>query len=86
MKRRLSLWRIVAIVAVAVALIATSLQSGLFPPSEQIARIRLEGVIVDDPTLADLLRKVRDDKSVKAATHINHSDADVVVRKSIPKT
>ncbi|NIJ43142.1 protease-4 [Parvibaculum indicum] len=66
MKRRLSLWRIVAIVAVAVALIATSLQSGLFPPSEQIARIRLEGVIVDDPTLADLLRKVRDDKSVKA--------------------
>ncbi len=66
LKRRLSLWRIAAIVAIAVALIATSLQSGLFPPSEQIARIRLEGVIADDHALIDLLHKVRDDKSVKA--------------------
>ena len=66
LKRRLSFWRIAAIVAAALALIAVSVQSGLFPPSEQIARIRLEGVIADDPDLIDLLHKVRDDKSVKA--------------------
>ena len=66
LKRRLSLWRIAAIVAIAIALVAISVQSDLFPPSEQIARIRLEGVIVDDPDMIDLLRKARDDRSVKA--------------------
>ena len=66
LKRRLSFWRIAAIVALAIALVAVSVQSGLFPPSEQIARIRIEGVIADDTDLIDLLHKVRDDKSVKA--------------------
>jgi protease-4 len=69
LRRRLSLWRVLAVTAAALALgfllFSTAAQTGLIE-QRQIARIAIEGVITDDRDLLKLIKKVGDDKKVEA--------------------
>ena len=71
LRRRLSFWRIAAVVIAVVALLAVPLLLG-YPqglgdkPADQIARVSIEGMILEDQKLLELLGKLQDDDSVKA--------------------
>jgi protease-4 len=69
LRRRLSLWRVLAVTAAAVALglllFSTAERVGLIE-QRQIARITIEGLITDDRDLLRLIKKVGDSKSVSA--------------------
>jgi protease-4 len=66
MKRRLTMWRIAAVVAVGLALLAFSAQNKSSFRLAQIARVEINGLILDDKPIQDMLEKLRDDNSVKA--------------------
>src|SRR5687768_8209533 len=67
LRRRLSLWRVLAVTAAALALglllFSSAAQTGLID-QRQIARITIEGIITDDRDLLRLIKKVGDSKSV----------------------
>ena len=68
LKRRLGIWRIVAILAlVAVVVVAAGAQSGFegrFGP--HVARMTLDGVMVEDRELLEKIHKVAEDDNAKA--------------------
>jgi protease-4 len=70
LKRRLSLWRGFAVLAVA-ALIAFAVAlredaTGLLPGGAHVARLKVEGFIGDDRRLAEALERTRRDDAVRA--------------------
>ena len=66
LKRRLAVWRIVAIVAlVAVALVGVGRFDGMLV-RDHVARFAIEGVILEDFDALDALAEVADDSRVKA--------------------
>jgi protease-4 len=70
LKRRLSRWRILAILAVA-ALIATPFlleadPTGLMPTGAHVARLKVDGFIGDDRRVAEALERTRRDDAVRA--------------------
>ena len=66
LKRRLAVWRIVAIVAlVAVALVGVGRFDGMLV-RDHVARFVIEGVILEDFDAIDALAEVADDSRVKA--------------------
>lgn len=66
LKRRLAVWRIVAIVAlVAVALVGVGRFDGMLV-RDHVARFAIEGVILEDFDAIDALAEVADDSRVKA--------------------
>merc|ERR1711969_474699 len=71
LRRRLSFWRITAVAIAVVALIAAPFLLG-YPQalgsrlSDQIARVSIEGMILEDRKLLDLLDKLKDEDAVKA--------------------
>ncbi len=71
LRRKLSFWRVAAVVVVALAALGAALISGFggvatFSSRDQIARVAIEGLITEDQDLLDLLEKVKDDDAVKA--------------------
>jgi protease-4 len=70
LKRRLSLWRGLAVLAAAVALIALLIRgadpTGLLPGGAHVARLDVEGFIADDRRVAEALDRARRDDSVRA--------------------
>lgn len=66
LKRRLSLWRIAALVAIGFAVIALLPASGFGPQGDHVARVTLSGVIVDDRAQQDMLQEIAEDENVKA--------------------
>jgi len=67
LKRRLIFWRIVGVSAVALAIIiAVGRIGGFSPQSDHVARLSIEGVILDDMIRDQALREVADDANVKA--------------------
>jgi protease IV len=66
LKRRLSLWRLAALVAVGFALVALLPGTGLGPTGEHVARVTLSGIIVDDRAQQDLIREIGEDDNAKA--------------------
>lgn len=77
LRRKLGFWRVLAILVVALAVIGAALVFGVLrddgvgsgfagAPSDQIARVSIEGLITEDEKLLDLLGALRDDDSVKA--------------------
>jgi len=66
MKRRLTFWRIVAIVAVVAGAIAAIGRFSGFERGAHIARLTVAGLIVEDQDRIDALNKAREDASVKA--------------------
>jgi protease-4 len=68
MRRKLSFWRIVAILLlVGLGFALYSFVAGdIAPRGPQIARITISGLIQDDGELLDRLKRIEDDKNVKA--------------------
>jgi len=68
-RRKLSFWRFIAVIAVivvlAVALFATGSRNGYLPSQPQIARITISGFIADDRNQTDMLAKLAKDPAVK---------------------
>lgn len=66
LKRRLTFWRLVAVIAVVVAaLFALNRNRPVFE-SAHIARLSVDGIILDDPDRNELLQQVKDDPAIKA--------------------
>ena len=69
MRRKLSFWRVGALLAIAVALIAVLASAGAFKnigkPSQHIARVPINGVITEDKPLLKMLEKIAKDDTVK---------------------
>ncbi|NDW04483.1 signal peptide peptidase SppA [Jiella pacifica] len=71
LRRRLSFWRITAVAIAVVALIAVPFLVGIPSAfdgrsSDQIARVSIEGMILEDRKLLELLDELKDDDNVKA--------------------
>jgi len=67
LKRRLIFWRIVGVSAVALAIIvAVGRIGGFSSRSDHVARLTIEGVILDDAVRDQALREVASDDTVKA--------------------
>ncbi|MHA1537591.1 MAG: signal peptide peptidase SppA [Alphaproteobacteria bacterium] len=71
-RRRLTFWRIVAIVAVGVAIIAVIPRAAGPIGGAHLARIRIDGMIFDDPLRDAALRRLAESSRVKGViVHIN---------------
>lgn len=66
LKRRLFFWRAGAIVAVLAALIVFAARDGLMLPGAQIARVSINGIIVDDRAQQEMFEQLAEDDNVKA--------------------
>lgn len=73
LRRRLTLWRVLAIVAGVVAVTAVAARlGGNAVAGRQIARIAIEGIITEDKAQLDLLKRLAQDGRVKAVIiHVN---------------
>jgi protease-4 len=69
LRRKLSFWRVAALVVFAVAVIATlagtGALEGLTKPGAHIARVSISGTILEDRDLLKMLAKIKDDDDVK---------------------
>ena len=69
LRRKLSFWRIGALVALSLAIVAALAAGGAFnslgKPGDHIARVTVSGMIVDDRKFLEMLKSIREDKSVK---------------------
>jgi protease-4 len=71
-RRRLALWRIIAIVAIVVAVIAMIPRETGPGYDDHLARIRVEGIIFDDPLRDKKLRELAESERILAViVHIN---------------
>lgn len=64
-RRRLTFWRVLAIVAIVVAVVAFLPRPGAVT-GEHIARVSIEGIILDDPRREQRILQIADDDDVKA--------------------
>ena len=69
LRRKLSFWRVAAIVIVAIAIAAGAYALSAYrmaTSKDQIARVSIEGMILEDQKLLDLLDRLKDEDAVKA--------------------
>ena len=79
LKRRLTFWRVSAIIAIAALVIFSVGKFGKFGGRDHIAVLEVANVIVDDQDRSNALLKVAKNKSVKAlVVHINSPGGTVV--------
>jgi protease-4 len=65
LKRRLALWRTLAIVAV-IGLVAALAAKLVIPPSEHVARLNVAGLIIEDADRDEVLADLVEDEAVRA--------------------
>ena len=79
LKRRLTVWRTLAIVLLVAGAVYLLGREGRFPRGDHIARLTVAGVIFDDRARSELLAKVADDPDIEALiVHINSPGGTVV--------
>ncbi len=66
LRRRLAFWRVIAILAVIIAALVALAREGAAPLGAHIARVRIEGLITDDPRRSALLARLADSGRVVA--------------------
>jgi protease IV len=66
LKRHLVFWRVLAVLALLAAALAVVHGNGLIGGGAYVARLRIDGIITEDPKLDAAVRKLADDGSVKA--------------------
>lgn len=68
LKHQISKWRTIAIVAAALAVVAAIGRTATLPPfaDDYIARVSIEGIIVDDEPMLNMLDDLADDDNVQA--------------------
>lgn len=79
LKRRLSAWRIVAILALAGAALAWIARDEGIIPRNHIARITIDGIILEDDARDRMLRRLADDGHVRALIVSINSPGGTVV-------
>lgn len=83
-RRRLAFWRILAIVAVVAAIIALIPYAGGAGHGDHIARLRVDGMILDDLRRDEMLGKIAEDQRVKAVIlHINSPGGTVAASEAL---
>ncbi|MEM0987971.1 MAG: signal peptide peptidase SppA [Pseudomonadota bacterium] len=83
-RRSLTLWRILAIVALVIAVIALLPRPGFGPAGSHIARIAVDGFILDEPKRERLILDLADDSAVKAViVRVNSPGGTVTVSESL---
>lgn len=79
LKRRLTIWRVVAVVAAVVAVIAGLAPTGYLIPRPHLARVAIEGVITENRERDRALAELADDSTVAAlVVHIDSPGGTVV--------
>lgn len=82
-RRQLTFWRILAIVAVVIAVIAF-IPTGSSVIGKHVARVTIEGVILDDPRRDRMLAELATDQSVQAVVvRINSPGGTVAASEAI---
>lgn len=66
LKRRLVFWRVFAVLAVVVAVLAGLRGAGLAPQGAHITRVTVSGIITEDRKVTEAIEKLADDTHVKA--------------------
>jgi len=66
LKRSLTVWRIIGILAVMAAGVIATARLDVLPSRPHVARLSVEGLILDDPARNDLLADLAEDDAVKA--------------------
>ena len=66
LRRHLTVWRLLAVAGFALAIFLGVREGGVLPPEEHVARVPIEGIIVDDPAFIGMLDQIADDASVQA--------------------
>lgn len=66
LKRRLTFWRVLGVVAVVAALVAVAGRFDLRRQEDHVAKIVIGGLILDDPARDEALKEVADDDKAKA--------------------
>ena len=82
-RRRLAFWRILAIVAVVIAIIALLPGNlGLF--GSHVARVEIEGIIVEDPEREQMIADLAADDTAKAViVHINSRGGTIAASEAL---
>ena len=78
LKRRLTLWRLVAVAAVATAVLAAVGRFGVNPFAPYVARLTIDGIIFDDSRRDELLTSLADDDRIKAVLVVVDSPGGTV--------
>jgi len=83
LRRKVSFWRVGALLAIAVAIIAILASAGAFSgvgkSSQHIARVPISGVITEDKPLLEMLEKIRKDDAVKGVVLVINSPGGTTV-------
>src|SRR3954454_11834960 len=66
LKRRLVFWRVLSVVAVVAAVLAGLRSSGLAPVGVHIARVSVDGLIIENRKLTEAINDLATDNSVRA--------------------
>ena len=66
LKRRLTFWRVLGVVALVAAVVAAAGRFDLRRQQDHVAKIAIAGLILDDPARDEALKEVADDDKVKA--------------------
>ena len=66
LKRRLTFWRVLGVVALVAAVIAAAGRFDLRRQQDHVAQIAIGGLILDDPARDEAMKEVADDDKVKA--------------------
>ena len=79
LKRRLNLWRLLALFAVVAVVIVGVGRFDLAERVDRVARLAVSGILYDDSRRDDLLKKIRDDANIQALiVHIDSPGGTVV--------
>ena len=66
LKRRLTFWRVLSVVALVAAVVAAAGRFDLRRQQDHVAQIAIGGLILDDPARDEAMKEVADDDKVKA--------------------
>ena len=66
LKRRLTFWRVLGVVALVAAVVAAAGRFDLRRQQDHVAQIAIGGLILDDPARDEALKEIADDDKVKA--------------------
>lgn len=66
LRRHLTVWRLLAVAGFALAVFLGVRESGVLTTEEHVARVPIDGIIVDDRDFIGMLDRIADDDSVKA--------------------
>jgi len=66
LRRHLTIWRLLAVVGFALAILVSVKDTGVLVQEDHVARVSLDGVIVEDHDFLDMLDAINDDASAKA--------------------